>query len=49
MEEIDQKLLRFQSLELEIKYWRAEMINNDNIRRCFVIDDTTAKISFWLH
>lgn len=43
MEEIDRKLLRFECLELEIKYWRGEMINNDNVRRCFVIDDTTAK------
>lgn len=43
MEEIDQKLLRFESFELEIKYWRGEMTNNDNVRRCFVIDDKTAK------
>lgn len=53
MEEIDQKLLGFECLELEIEYWRGEMINNDNVRRCFVIDDTTAKamvsVSFWLH
>lgn len=52
MEEIDQKLLGFECLELEIEYWRGEMINNDNVRRCFVIDDTTAKamvsVSFWL-